>query len=229
MLKYINLSLGCILTISEILPFIKKLPGNGIIHYMNIILQKFIKTYDDEYLLNENNTDINITNELTNENKSENTSELTSELTSERTSELTNKLTNENKSEEMNHHTGEVIDIINEQTLELKGIILNLIESNSKLVEGSDFVVTCEMILQHLQELQRKFIIQNNSLIELINKSKNEVNEKIMILLEKILKNQESIEIDLLKNKESEQLERILKNQEFMLTNFKKKKNKLFF
>ena len=128
----------------------------------------------------------------------------------------------------MNHHTGEVIDIINEQTLELKGIILNLIESNSKLVEGSDFVVTCEMILQHLQELQRKFIIQNNSLIELINKSKNEVNEKIMILLEKILKNQESIEIDLLKNKESEQLERILKNQEFMLTNFKKKKINFF-
>lgn len=123
---------------------------------------------------------------------------------------------------------------------------------NKPSINNNDIVGVCEMILQHLQDLQRKYVIQNNTLLESLNKynnDKKEINhdnydEKITVLLQELTTTQEAINT-VIKNHSDESknlelthmLQLFLKNQDetnkhileiFNLLNKKKKMN-LFF
>lgn len=120
---------------------------------------------------------------------------------------------------------------------------------NKPSINNNDIVGVCEMILQHLQELQRKYAIQNNTLLETLNKYNNKekddnhdnYEQKIVSLLQELTSTHETINT-VIKNhshdsKSLELLQICLKNQEetnkhiheiFNLLNKKKKMN-LFF
>lgn len=123
---------------------------------------------------------------------------------------------------------------------------------NKPCINNNDIIGICEMILQHLQELQRKYTTQNNILLETLNKfngnKENAINheyeQKITSLLHELTITQETVNT-LIKNHsdESKNLEFInllqtcLKNQEETNKHIqeicnllnKKKKMNLFF
>ena len=135
--QIIYITLGGLLSVSEILPFIKNVKTNGIIHFLAMSLIKDVDEYEESH-----NTDIEsesslLINGLSNSNVSDN-SKLNKEIY-----DLTKLLNMTNTS---------LMDNINK---------LNNIKTNYYEKEKVEDIV--EMILQHLQDLQRVQSGLNNS------------------------------------------------------------------
>lgn len=139
-------------------------------------------------------------------------------------------------------HINEMHNIMDDLVLSIKNMDQNLLKNKEHiqdLVVSSDSVQNlmlksvsnndnniiqiCEMILQHLQELQRKYNVQNNTLMEMLNKNNDgstkdeSYNKKLLNLLENISNSQEEINIQTRNNMEI--LENLLKNQDILVSN----------